>query len=40
VAKAETGGEFLEQQRDGGRFVGFVVDRLLPENKMAVGGEG
>jgi len=34
------GGEFRQQQRDRGRFVGFVVDRLLPENQMAVGGEG
>ena len=38
--EAAAGGEFLEQQRDGGRFVGFVVDRLLSENQMAVGGEG
>ena len=38
--EAAAGGEFLEQHRDGGRFVGFVVDRLLPENQMAVGGEG
>ena len=34
------GGEFRQQQRDRGRFVGFVVDRLLSENQMDVGGEG
>jgi len=38
--EAAAGGKFLEQHRDGGRFVGFVVDRLLSENQMAVGGEG
>jgi hypothetical protein len=38
--QAAAGGEFLEQHRDGGRFAGFVVDGLLPENQTAVGGEG
>jgi len=38
--EAAAGGEFLEQQRDRGRFVGRVVDGLLPENQMAVGGDG
>ena len=38
--EAAAGGEFLEQQGDGGRFVGLAVDRLLSENQTAVGGEG
>ena len=29
--EAAAGGEFLEQHRDGGRFVGLVVDRLLSD---------
>jgi hypothetical protein len=38
--EAAAGGEFLEQQRNGGRFVGLVVGRLLSEDQTAVGGEG
>ena len=40
AVEAAAGREFLEQHRDRARFVGFVLDRLLPENQAPVDGEG
>jgi hypothetical protein len=38
--QAVIGAQTLQQDRDGGEFVGFVRDRLLAEHKAPVGGEG
>lgn len=38
--QAPLGGKALQQDRDGGDFVGFVADRLLAEHQTGGRGEG